>query len=37
MEEILQQGSHEYLLDFLSRVDDLGREITQSFLVPACG
>jgi uncharacterized alpha-E superfamily protein len=37
MEEILQHGLHEYLLDFLSRVDDLGREITQSFLVPACG
>jgi uncharacterized alpha-E superfamily protein len=37
MEDILQQGLHEYLLDFLSRVNDLGRETTQSFLVPACG
>jgi uncharacterized alpha-E superfamily protein len=36
-EDILQQGLHDYLLDFLSRVDDLGRETTQSFLVPACG
>ncbi|MEW6682165.1 MAG: alpha-E domain-containing protein [Nitrospirota bacterium] len=37
MEEILQQGLHDYLQDFLSRVNDLGREITHSFLVPACG
>lgn len=37
MEEILQGGLHDYLLDFLSRVNDLGREINQSFLVPVCG
>ncbi len=37
MEEILRKGLRPYLVDFLSRVDDLGREITQSFLVPACG
>lgn len=37
MEDLLQRGLHDDLVDFLSRVNDLGREITQSFLVPACG
>jgi uncharacterized alpha-E superfamily protein len=36
-EDILQQGLHDYLQDFLARANDLGRETTQSFLVPACG
>lgn len=31
IERIFQGGMHEYLTDFLKRVDDLGREITKGF------
>ena len=36
MEDILQEGLHEYLEDFLVRVNDLMLEINRSFLVPVC-
>ena len=36
MEDILQQGLHEYLVNFIARANDLGLEINRSFLVPAC-
>ena len=33
-DEIIRQGLHEYLMDFLERVSDLGDEISRRFLVP---
>ena len=33
-DEIIRQGLHEYLMDFLERVSDLGDEISRRFLAP---
>ncbi len=33
-DEIIRYGLHEYLMDFLARVSDLGEEINRRFLVP---
>lgn len=34
-EAIIRYGLHEYLMDFLARVSDLGEEINRRFLVPS--
>lgn len=34
-DEIIRYGLHEYLMDFLARVSDLGEEINRRFLVPS--
>ncbi len=33
-EDVIEQGLHEYLMDFLERVSDLADEISRRFLVP---
>ena len=37
IDEILATGLHAYLTQFLDRVNDLGAQISQEFLVPAAG
>ena len=34
-DDIIRQGLHEYLMDFLERISALGDEISRRFLVPA--
>ena len=34
-EDIIERGMHEYLMDFLERISDLGDEISRVFLVPS--
>jgi uncharacterized alpha-E superfamily protein len=34
IEDVFQQGLHQYLTDFLSRINTLGAEITRAFLWP---
>ncbi|MEJ7670185.1 MAG: alpha-E domain-containing protein [Casimicrobiaceae bacterium] len=34
-DEIIRYGLHEYLMDFLARVSELGEEINRRFLVPS--
>ena len=34
-DDIITLGLHEYLMDFLDRISDLGNEISRHFLVPA--
>jgi len=34
-EDIIELGLHEYLMDFLERISDLGEEISRAFLVPS--
>ena len=34
-EDIIERGLHEYLMDFLERISDLGDEINRVFLVPS--
>ena len=33
-DEIIHTGLHEYLMDFLERISDLGAEVNRVFLVP---
>ncbi len=33
-DDIIKQGLHEYLMDFLDRIYELGAEINKHFLVP---
>ena len=35
IEDILKQGLHEYLTDFMDRIYELGEGISKDFLVPA--
>jgi len=34
-DDIIRFGLHEYLMDFVERISDLGQEISRHFLVPA--
>jgi uncharacterized alpha-E superfamily protein len=34
-DDIIRYGLHEYLIDFLARISQLGNEISRNFLVPA--
>jgi uncharacterized alpha-E superfamily protein len=33
-DDIIRFGLHEYLMEFLDRISDLGKEISSQFLVP---
>jgi uncharacterized alpha-E superfamily protein len=35
IDSILEMGLHEYLVEFLARIADLGERISQDFLVPS--
>jgi uncharacterized alpha-E superfamily protein len=34
-EKIMEQGLHEYLMDFVEQMDELNAEVNQHFLAPA--
>ena len=34
-DDIIERGLHEYLMDFLERISELGDEINRVFLVPS--
>jgi uncharacterized alpha-E superfamily protein len=34
-DDIIRQGLHEYLMDFLDRISELGQGISRHFLAPA--
>ena len=37
IDDILQQGLHDYLTKFLERVYELGNRVSKDFLVPLAG